>query len=267
VWLLAWLATVLSGEHLSSFTSDTIKINMGTDMAPSNAFEEVFQLMRSNFISRGSYNASEWTALHSRFAEGGASASTKTAHRAVRRFLDTFGDPYTTFFEPTTMDKRSQAFHGERRSVGIALQTTFSPARWAARVKKGGGVGAAMRDALPQSRPTGGVARARAWTLQASVVAAVAGAAAHAAAGLLEAGAGAGAATPFPPTPTHYHHAFQSVLPFVPVLAPTAVAHVKRWALLVAVGAGIVGVAVASAECLLFTARLARLGSVLRVSE
>ena len=116
-----WINEASRG-HLSTFTSDTIRVHL--PRSGGSVFDEAFSLMRANFINRGLYNSSDWDAMYQKYSRYQTEAFSHT--RAIRTFLRSFKDPYTLYFEPTTMDRKNEAFRGERRSAGVILERCFS---------------------------------------------------------------------------------------------------------------------------------------------
>ena len=61
------------------------------------------------------YTEEEWNAMKSEYG------SLSDQHEAIKLFLRRFDDPYTTFFEPTTMEQKSDTFRGEKVTLGLSL--------------------------------------------------------------------------------------------------------------------------------------------------
>ncbi len=111
-------------QHLSTFSSNTIPIHLPTfnkydkydkySKKSAMVFDEVFSLMRANFIDRHVLNTSEWNSLYHDHYDP------VEPRKAIKRLLQTFNDPYTAHFEPETMDAKQEAFRGERCSAGAS---------------------------------------------------------------------------------------------------------------------------------------------------
>ena len=108
------IATIES-RSLTTFRTESMRIRAPKRSDDGNVFEEAFQLIKQHFIDRSKYTENDWKNLKREYG------SIPDQHEAIRQFLKTFNDPYTTFYEPTTMCFKSETFRGERVTLGLSL--------------------------------------------------------------------------------------------------------------------------------------------------
>ena len=107
--------TTTASRGMTTFKTESMRIRAPKRSNDGNVFEEAFQLIKQHFIDRSRYSENEWKKLKREYG------SIPDPHEAIRRFLRTFSDPYTTFYEPTTMVHKSEVLRGEKVTLGLSL--------------------------------------------------------------------------------------------------------------------------------------------------
>ena len=107
--------TTTASRGMTTFKTESMRIRAPKRSNDGNVFEEAFQLIKQHFIDRSRYSENEWKNLKREYG------SIPDPHEAIRRFLRTFSDPYTTFYEPTTMVHKSEVLRGEKVTLGLSL--------------------------------------------------------------------------------------------------------------------------------------------------
>ena len=80
-----------------------------------NVFDEAFHLLKQHFIDRSKYTENDWKKMKQEYG------AIPDQHEGIRLFLRRFNDPYTAFYEPKTMGHKTEAFRGEKVTLGLSL--------------------------------------------------------------------------------------------------------------------------------------------------
>ena len=87
--------------------------------SPKNVVDEVWQIVNNEFVDRG-FNHIDWKLKRQELLQQDY-LDQKSAYRAIRDSLETLGDPYTRFLEPSEYEDLTSQTSGELSGIGIQL--------------------------------------------------------------------------------------------------------------------------------------------------
>ncbi len=87
--------------------------------SPKTLVDEVWQIVNNEFVDRG-FNHTDWKVKRQELLQK-EYRNKKSAYNAIRESLESLGDPYTRFLDPSEYDDLSSQTSGELSGIGIQL--------------------------------------------------------------------------------------------------------------------------------------------------
>ena len=117
----------LSGFKLfTALAVTSVLLSQGTSPAkatledsPKNVVDEVWQIVNSEFVDRG-FNHTDWKIQRQELLRK-EYPNQRNAYKAIRKSLETLGDPYTRFLDPEEYESLTSQTSGELSGIGIQL--------------------------------------------------------------------------------------------------------------------------------------------------
>ena len=114
--LKLFTALVVTSTLLSQATSPAAA---KLEDSPKNVVDEVWQIVNSEFVDLG-FNHTDWKLKRQELLKN-KYTNQKSAYKAIRKSLETLGDPYTRFLDPEEYQELTSQTSGELSGIGIQL--------------------------------------------------------------------------------------------------------------------------------------------------